>query len=350
MNRQKRMSVAAALAAVAAACTSVPSAHAAADNEYVALGDSYSAGNGTRDQVDDCYRSPYGYPALLAKSANLSLDYQACSGATTATLLSDQLGTLSPATDYVTLTIGGNDVGFTSVITQCLLPSWLGDCDGALATAVSTLNNQLPGRYDAVFAAIKAKAPNAKVVVAGYPHLFNGWDCNLLTFFTRAEQRKLNSSTSDLNALTRSKATGAGFRFVDAVPSFKGHAVCDWIGGEWINGLTLPTLDAFHPNRKGNVGYANLISPALTGAAGSVRMPKESSATAQRSQAQESKAEATSIRALKLSSPANLKKAKAAGLNAAEITRLDGQLASADPAVVQGALDRLQTLDAKVRN
>lgn len=339
----RRGTVAAALTAFAAAAIPAGGAHAAA-GKYVALGDSYSAGTGTRAKVDDCYRSKYGYPALVAAAQGLSLDYQACSGATTSSLLANQTSTLGSGTGYVSLTIGGNDVGFTSILTECAKPGWMSNCTKAINGGRAILNDSLPGRYDNVFSTIRSKAPNAKVVVGGYPHIFNGEDCNLLTFFSPSEQASLNTATTDLNTLARGKATARGFRFVDAVPSFKGHAVCD--SPEWLNGLSNPIEESYHPNRDGNRGYANLFGPALTGK--SARVTTRQVPSVQISPAQRVQAQVQAARGFDLSSPANLAKARAAGLDPAEITRLDADLHSGDLSRARSALAGLKALDAKV--
>ena len=74
-------------------------AHAAATS-YVALGDSYSSGVGTRSYISDgtsCQRSVYAYPALIAAAQGYALNFRACSGATVADVTSTQLGALARA-------------------------------------------------------------------------------------------------------------------------------------------------------------------------------------------------------------------------------------------------------------
>jgi hypothetical protein len=63
-----------------------------------------------------CQRSPDAYAPLIAAARGYSLTFVACSGATTAEVISSQLGALSPSTALVTITIGGNDTGFATVI------------------------------------------------------------------------------------------------------------------------------------------------------------------------------------------------------------------------------------------
>src|SRR5579871_4843180 len=111
---------------------------AAAQPAYVALGDSYASGDGTGVYYNDgtsCYRSPDSYPPLVAAADGYSLTFGACSGATTATVISSQLGSLSSATRLVTIQIGGNDAGFTNVIEDCA--AYYFPCQGAINTANS---------------------------------------------------------------------------------------------------------------------------------------------------------------------------------------------------------------------
>src|SRR3954451_19480430 len=148
---------------------------ALADN-YVALGDSYSSGTGTRDYSlnSGCQRGPYAYPALIkADRPNTTLTFVACSGAKTGDVLANQVQSLSTSTNIVTITIGGNDAGFSDVITQCALP-WPWSCDTDITNAQNFIRNTLPGRLDSVYNQIRSRSPGATVVVLGYPRLFMG--------------------------------------------------------------------------------------------------------------------------------------------------------------------------------
>ena len=84
------------------------------------------------------------------------------------------------------------------------------------------------------------------MVVLDYPRLFNGQDCNALTFFSSSEETRLNQTADMVKNVLSAAATraGANFIFRDVIPPFIGHAVCDGGGGsstEWINGLSNPT-------------------------------------------------------------------------------------------------------------
>src|SRR5690606_35793499 len=109
------------------------------------------------------------------------------SGATTADLVSSQLGGLSSSTDLVTVTIGGNDTGWASVVQQCAYPQpWT--CDEEIDEAERYIQEELPGRLDTAYDAIASAAPNADVVVLGYPRLFNGEECNVIIRISSEEQ------------------------------------------------------------------------------------------------------------------------------------------------------------------
>ncbi len=239
---------------------------AAAGERYVALGDSYSSGTGTRTYFDSgCQRSVYAYPSLVdAQRPNTDLVFAACSGAKTGDVLAKQVSSLTSATRWVTVTIGGNDAGFSSVITECAQPWWSSNCNGAIDGAQSYIRNTLPGKLDQVYSSIKSRSPTATVIVLSYPRLFMGVDCNAGTFFSSDEMTRLNQTADLLRDTTRTRATAAGpnFRFKDAIPPFVGHAVCS--STEWVNGLSNPVGESYHPNRTGHSsGYAPLVRAVM---------------------------------------------------------------------------------------
>jgi lysophospholipase L1-like esterase len=260
----------AAVLAVVAICLAF--AAQAMATKYVALGDSYSSGNGTRTFYEPtCQRSVYAYP-YLEHEAHPTWTFvdAACSGATTSSLLSSQVSSVTSDTNWVTYTIGGNDAGFSSVITECALPSWASNCTGAINEAQAIIKNTLPGRLDSVNNEIKKRAPSAKVIVLDYPKLFNGEDCNAFTFFSPSEESRLNETAEQMRTVISAAATraGANFTFRDVIPGFTGHAVCDGGGGsstEWINGLSSPTSESYHPKV---AGHANVYYPAVHGVTG----------------------------------------------------------------------------------
>ena len=310
-----------------------PPAQAAVPS-YVALGDSYASGTGTRSYISDgttCQRSTQAYPSLIAAARGYALNFRACSGARISDVTNTQLSVLSTATSYVTIAVGGNDAGFASVLTECAKPWWLSNCDARINTAQALINNTLPAQLDALYADIRAKAPAAKVVVVGYPRIFNGEDCNALTWFSPAEEARLNQTADLLNSRTAAVAAARGFSFANPTSRFVGHAVCD--ADEWINGLSSPISESYHPKANGHAsGYTPVVSPVLTGATVAVTaaVVTESAASGESQAALQSQyAEADRTITPEefvipdLSTPAARKAARRAGIDIKEFLRSD---------------------------
>jgi hypothetical protein len=240
---------------------------------YVALGDSYSSGTGTRTYYDsNCQKSVHSYPYLLRNAhPSWTFVHAACAGAKTGAIINGtQTASLTSGTNWVSYTIGGNDAGFSSVITECAKPGWASNCDGAINTAQSYINNTLPGRLDQVNNTIRSRSPNAQVVMLDYPRLFNGTDCNGGTWFSGSEMTRLNQTADLLRTKISQAASRAGSRFLfrDVIPPFIGHAVCDGGGGsstEWINGLSNPIGESYHPK---TTGHANGYFPVVRNTTG----------------------------------------------------------------------------------
>ncbi|WP_090851241.1 SGNH/GDSL hydrolase family protein [Nocardioides lianchengensis] len=255
------------LTATVALVSLAPPPASAAGEEYVALGDSYSSGLGTRSYLDDgseCRRSTSSYAGLIAAAQDLALNLRACSGATVPDVASTQLDALSGSTSYVTISVGGNDAGFADVLTECALPAWASDCAGAVAGAQAYVSDTLPGALGGLYSSIRSAAPAAQVVVVGYPRVFMGEDCNAATFFSPEDEALLNQTADQLNGVLASAASGAGFAFADPTSAFTGHAVCD--DPAWLNGFSSPIDESYHPNVAGHAdGYAPLVAPLLTG-------------------------------------------------------------------------------------
>jgi lysophospholipase L1-like esterase len=248
----------------------------------VALGDSYSSGVGTKAYINDgtsCQRSVYAYPSLIASAKGYALNFRACSGAKVSDVTSGQLSALSTSTKYVTISVGGNDAGFSDVITECALPAWASNCAGKVTTAQNYIKNTLPGSLATLYASIRSKAPNAKVVTVGYPRLFNGEDCNAFTWFSPDDESRLNATADLIDSKISAAAAAKGFGFVNPINAFVGHAVCG--SPEWLNGLSNPVSDSYHPNKLGHSsGYTPLVSTQLVGAAVAVTAAVNSRAAA----------------------------------------------------------------------
>ncbi|MBO9520451.1 MAG: SGNH/GDSL hydrolase family protein [Nocardioidaceae bacterium] len=232
---------------------------------YVALGDSYSSGVGAGPYVRDgtaCRRSRAAYPALVARSRGLRLDLRACSGATIGDVRRSQLAGLSRSTRYLTISVGGNDAGFTRVLTACAKPWWLAHCGREIDRARAVIDQALPGALHRLYDDLRTRAPNARVVVVGYPRLFAGEDCDAGTFFSPGEQARLNRTADRLDQVLAAAARAQGFAFADPTRTFLGHALCE--PAPWLHGLSRPLAESFHPNRAGHAqGLAPLVGSLL---------------------------------------------------------------------------------------
>jgi lysophospholipase L1-like esterase len=241
----------------------VPATSAAAAPQYVALGDSYSSGVGTRvfyKESGECERSPEAYAPKIAAAKGYVLSFQACSGATTTEVNQKQLGTLTSGTGLVTITIGGNDAGFSNVIINCAL--YFFTCGSAISEADEFIQKKLPGLLETTYKDIRAKATTAKVVVLGYPKLFTkeGKTCNV-NFLTSGNEKKMNESAVLLDGVIKARAEAAKFTFVNPTGPFESHEVCS--SSEWLNGQSNPLSESYHPNVAGQAEFTSLIEAVL---------------------------------------------------------------------------------------
>lgn len=248
-------------AALATAITVLAAAPAqAAAQDYVALGDSYSSGTGTGSYIETgCYTSTHAYPHQLAQQIGANLSFKACSGARTADVLNNQVSALNTGTDLVTISIGGNDAGFADVVTQCNIP--FSNCYDDIDNANAFIDNTLAGRLDNVYNQISSRAPNARVIVVGYPRLFKGNNCSVINGISADERTALNATADRLSGVIGNRAAAHGFTYADARGTFGGHAICD--STSWINGLSWPIIESYHPNRLGHDGYTSLVAGKL---------------------------------------------------------------------------------------
>lgn len=248
--------------AIGAALFAAP-AHAATVN-YVALGDSYSSGDGAGSydsSSGDCLRSANAYPVKWKNAHSpASFTFAACSGATSADVKSSQLGSVSSSTTLISVSAGGNDIGFSSVMQSCVLGSD-SSCQSAVTAAENKADTQLPGALGSMFAAIRGKAPSAHVVVLGYPHLYK--ITSFCVGLSNTKRTALNAGADHLDTAVAKATADAGYTFADVRSRFAGHELCS--GDDWLHSLTYPIAESYHPTALGqNSGYL----PVFTGAAG----------------------------------------------------------------------------------
>ena len=249
-----------AAAVVAITGTGTP-AHAASPVHYVALGDSYASGVGAGNTSGSCDQSPNAYPALWASAnAPASFTFSACSGATTAGVVSSQLSALNSSTTLVSVTIGGNDVGFSSIMETCVLES-TSSCENAVSKAEQYANNTLPGNLDSLFADIKTDAPNAHVVVVGYPDFYD-LSVSVCIGLSSGDHQALDNGINDLDGVLATVAGNYGFDFADVRGQFSGHELCD--GAGWLNSIDIFDISSsYHPTATGQAdGYYPVFSAA----------------------------------------------------------------------------------------
>jgi lysophospholipase L1-like esterase len=253
----------------------LPAAATPGTVQYVALGDSYAAGTALRDGTT-CLRSDIGYPTVLNdESIRIGLAANvACSGATTngvraqlSALNSDTLA----AARLVTLTVGATNLRLSAVLAACL-PGPSQQCDLAISTAQAMLGD-CPGGVSPLgadliklYGEVADKAPSARIVVTGYPLLFEPPPAN--PDLNPGIITAINKASTDLNcvierAVAAANATDVNIHYVDVTEEFAGNG----IGCQWTDPFIYapPSEEAFHPTAAGYQAYADAIKTKLPG-------------------------------------------------------------------------------------
>ncbi len=276
-----------ALIACAALCTASAAAGAPRIS-YVALGDSYSAGEGNGPFDGSCHRAQRGdsaYPRILPGLVGYLAppSFHACTGAVTADVWRRaqpnrdgqkvQTRYLGPRTELATLTIGGNDLHFSSIVAECLLPTDCTESDLAdeVRAGLTTIGPRLVNTYERVRAQMD---PAGYLVVAGYPHLFvSGPDSDCKPFISSREATWIDSLVDSGNTKIAAAVRAARLRsgnvaYVNVSGGFAGHELCS--EDQWLYGLHAdfdegPTLikGSYHPTRAGQRAYANAFATFL---------------------------------------------------------------------------------------
>ena len=258
---------------------------------FVALGDSFAAGNlipsSPAGTPGGCLRSSHDYGADAAALLGLATYVDAtCNGATTASMTQPQsvpLGTNPPQLDalaaddsVVTLTIGGDDIGFTGILETCgklSLTNLFGNpCQrhyqaGGTDQLVAAIS-AAAAKVAAVLQAIQTRAPDARVLVVGYPDLLpvTGHGCWPLVPFAFGDVPYLRGIEVDLNQMLARTAAANGATFVDTYQPTIGHDACTGASTKDVESL-VPTSLAypFHPNQRGELVMAQQVVAALSG-------------------------------------------------------------------------------------
>jgi hypothetical protein len=158
----------------------------------------------------------------------------------------------------VSITIGGNDIGFSSVMETCVLDG--SDCVSAVHNAESEAENQLPGELNSVLADIKADAPNARVVVLDYPELYDLSRSSGCIGLSTGNRTALNQGAQLLDSEIQAAAGRYGDVFADAANQFAGHEICD--SSRWLHSVNfLDISESYHPTAAGQAdGYYPVFS------------------------------------------------------------------------------------------
>lgn len=297
----------------AAFAVNTPPAPGGSPDSYVALGDSYSSGEGLSPFVrgsdtssDHCHRSRRSYPYLLASAFDFSPfhDY-ACSGATTEDV--DESTQFGPEgvpqafhsalkhADLVTISVGGDDLGFSGDLKYCLEHKYCQKIK-SFAAKVDQAFAALPGELNDAYNAIREHKRKAATIIAlGYPRLFptiqSHQQCQIIHGhfgygFEDSEQDYFNAKAIELDRDVARAAKRAGFFYISPLRLFLGHAPCD--PHPWINGISVHegshiTFDAsFHPNSTGQREYADLVEREIADYKGKRNkdgLPKDPEAT-----------------------------------------------------------------------
>lgn len=282
-HRRRHASIAAAFATlctpVGLTAAAVP-AQAATPPDYVALGDSFSAGSGVwppdLDAPASCLRSTANYPNVIAAATGADLTDVTCGGAQTADLyesqsagVAPQLDALSAETDLVTLTIGGNDNNtFVGALLRCVAAGAVTGGRGNPCEDVyggyferQVEQNTYPRLRQALLD-IQERAPQAQVAILGYPWILppeNG--CYSSMPITRGDVPYLRRLQTTLNDAVRRAAAETGANYVDFSQVSEGHDACKASGTRWVEPLVYGTqLVPVHPNR---LGYQHMAAHTM---------------------------------------------------------------------------------------
>lgn len=273
-----------AVAVILSGCTLVPAqrpAELAPDAEYVAMGSSYAAGPGVGTPADSpdnrCRRSNDNYAHQLARLRQLRLVDVSCGGATTRHILGPwnelpaQIDAVTAGTRLVTVTIGGNDVGFVGG----LMPDPCAQTSPRSAGCPPP--RQVPSKQD--YAALEARmaqiatevhrrAPAATLVFVDYPKVLpDGELCPALPL-TAEQARQSRDVAQRLAELTRRAAQGNGALLLAASRLTEGHDAC--AKDPWMNGVVdisgKPATGQFvpvHPTIEGMTAIAMALERML---------------------------------------------------------------------------------------
>jgi lysophospholipase L1-like esterase len=235
----------------------LPAAASPPTIQYVALGDSYAAGTAA-GSFPNCQHGAGGYPALLPLGSRIGLPVNvACSGATTFAVIDNQLSALDRDTRLVTITVGAANLDLSGLLTVCTQTPV--NCEAEINARIARLP-EVGRNLTGLYAAVAEVAPRARVVVTGYPHLFE--PVNPLFTAINGAIDLLNSTIEQ--AVSVANDADVNIHYVDVVAEFAGHGIGGTLPPPFIFPPGVP-IEAFHPTPAGYSAYADAISAALPG-------------------------------------------------------------------------------------
>ena len=266
------------LAAMAVAAVFAGAAEAAP--RYTALGDSFAAGPLIPNPLAPlgCLKSSNNYGRIAQRTLAFAEYADAtCSGARTDHMTAPQnvspggpnppqLNSLSADTRLVTLTIGGNDIGFSDLAQDCVSVLPFGSpCRDRYTRGgdqITARINATGPKVDAVLDGIRARSPGARVLVVNYSAIFprSGNGCWPKMPVTPADVRWLRSKHEELNAMLASQAAANGAVIVDVYGASTGRDACAGSGTRWVEPYIPGNAAApLHPNQRGMQAMAAMV-------------------------------------------------------------------------------------------
>jgi lysophospholipase L1-like esterase len=242
--------------------------------KYVAMGSSFAAGPGVSTQADDpptrCTRSMDNYAHQLARRRGLNLTDVSCSGATTAHLLGSwnelkpQLDAVDANTRLVTVTIGGNDVGFTAGLgaNACAARGGATPCPPVPPAPIAKSWTDLETHLTQIADEVHRRAPAARLVFVDYTTVLPAegtCPALLLTDAQAAASREINRRVVEITAKV-ARATGSDYVAASAITA--PHNACS--AAPWVNGASPPPGGAaFHPRIEAHSAIAEALDRAI---------------------------------------------------------------------------------------
>lgn len=271
--------VVATVAAVSLALPATAAGDPANSNvRYVALGDSRAAGPSLDPiaETNGCKRSDLGYPNLVARGVNAaSFLNLSCSGArtenvtntpqqTSAGAVPPQIDRMPSDTTLVTLSIGGNDIRWPTLISRCYASGPGGDAgcrtDPAITRDAASALADLGPKVWSTLTAIRAKAPYARIVLVGHGGIFGDRGCWPNLPISDADAIWANGFFAVFNGVLATAAATSGAEFVDAAAGTQGHDACAAPDQRWFEGRHAgPSASPLHPNTAGMAHMARRV-------------------------------------------------------------------------------------------